>query len=259
VDDDFLPFVEIGPQTPKVVVPDPSTLIDVSFFVPCLNEEKHVVGVIEKLKNVCDGLSLSFEILVVDDGSTDKTVEQVTRYQNEHPDTLVRLLVNKVNQGIARNFVEAAFQARGKYYRLVCGDDVEPEDTLTAILSNVGKADIIIPYHTHVEGRSLSRRVISKTYTRLVNMASGQDLHYYNGLPLYRRQDVMRFHVEATGLGYQAEFLLRLLQEDRSYQQIPLTAMDREGSVALSVRNFVSVGYTLFKILVKRVRSALFN
>lgn len=259
MDDRFLPFVEVGPQTPSDVPPDLRELIDVSFFVPCLNEEKHVIGVIEKLTSVCEGLSLSYEILIVDDGSTDKTVECVTAYQDENPNIPVRLLVNKVNQGIAFNFVEAAFQARGKYYRLVCGDDVEPEETLNAILSNVGQSDIIIPYHTHVEGRSLWRRIVSKTYTKLVNMASGQDLHYYNGLPLYRRRDVMRFHVEATGLGYQAEFLLRLLQEDRSYKQIPLTAMDREGSVALSLRNFVSVGYTLFKILMKRLRGALFN
>jgi len=259
VDKNSLPFVEMGPHTPADVLPELSTQVDVSFFVPCLNEEKHVAGVIEKLVSVCNRLSLSYEILIVDDGSSDKTVETVTTFQNANPDVCVRLLVNKVNQGIARNFVEAAFQGRGKYYRLVCGDDVEPEETLHAILSKLGTADIIIPYHTHVEGRSLRRRWVSKAYTRLVNIASGQKLHYYNGLPLYLRRDVMRFHVEATGLGYQAEFLLRLLQEDRSYEQIPLTAMDREGSVALSVRNFISVGYTLFKILVKRIRGAVFD
>jgi hypothetical protein len=82
-------------------------------------------------------------------------------------------------------------------------------------------------------------------WTRLVNLASGQRLHYYNGLPLYLRRDVMRFHVEATGLGYQAEFLLRLLQEGRSYIEVPMVASDRGGSTALNLRNFISVGYRL--------------
>ncbi len=259
MDKNALPFVEIGPHTPVDVAPEFSTQVDVSFFVPCLNEEEHVTGVIERLISVCRGLSLSYEILVVDDGSTDKTVETVTAFQDANPDERVRLLVNKVNQGLARNFVEAAFQGRGKYYRLVCGDDVEPDETLHAILSKLGSADILIPYHTHVEGRSLWRRLVSKTYTKLVNITSGQNLHYYNGLPLYLRRDVLRFHVEATGLGYQAEFLLRLLQENRSYEQIPLTAIDREGSAALSLRNFVSVGYSLFKILAKRIRGAVFG
>jgi hypothetical protein len=82
---------------------------------------------------------------------------------------------------------------------------------------------------------------------------SGRRLHYYNGLPLFRRRDVTRFHVEATGLGYQAEFLLRLLQEGRSYIEIPLVASDREGSVSLDFRNFVSVGYSIFRIAIRRV------
>jgi glycosyltransferase involved in cell wall biosynthesis len=259
VDERYLPFDEVRKHAPADSASGPRNAVDVTFFVPCLNEEKHVVAVIEKLRSVCSDLSLSHEILVVDDGSNDATVERVTAYLDEHTDSPVRLLVNKVNQGIARNFVEAAFQGCGTYYRLVCGDDVEPSETLHAILSNLGTADIIIPYHTHVEGRSALRRIISKTYTKLVNAASGRKLRYYNGLPLYRRHDVMRFHVEATGLGYQAEFLLRLLQEKRTYKQIPLTAEDREGSVALSPRNFVSVGYTLFKILVKRIRGAIFD
>lgn len=249
------PFVEIDAD-PSHEIAD---VANVTFFVPCFNEEKHVISVIERLMRVCGGLSLTHEILVFDDGSSDGTVEVVTNFLRNNPQSGVRLLVNRINQGIARNFVEAAFQGRGTYYRMVCGDDVEPDETLQAILSKLGTADIIIPYHTHVEGRPLSRRLISKTYTKLVNMASGKDLHYYNGLPLYRRRDVMRFHVEATGLGFQAEFLLRLLQEKRTYQQIPLTAIDREGSVALSLRNFISVGYTLFKIVAKRVRSSLFG
>lgn len=257
--EETLPFVEFYPENGIKLPDETPDVADITFFVPCLNEEDHVLSVIDRLIRVCSALSLTYEILVVDDGSTDKTAEIVTQFLTENPNSGVRLLINQENQGLARNFVEAAFQGRGKYFRMVCGDDVEPDDTLTAILSRVGSADIVIPYHTHVEGRSLWRRMISKTYTALVNLASGQKLHYYNGLPLYRRRDVMRFHVEASGLGFQAEFLLRLLQEKKSYVQIPLSALDREGSVALSLRNFVSVGYTLFKIVVKRIRGLLFG
>lgn len=252
-------FTEVGPHAPKMAVPELSEAIDVSFFVPCLNEEKHVIGTIKKLVSVSAGLGLSYEILIFDDGSTDRTAEKVQTFQAEHNDARVRLLVNKTNQGIARNFVEGAFVGRGKYYRLVCGDDVEPEETLHKILAQAGKADIIIPYHTKVDGRSFFRHLVSRTYTKLVNLASGRNLHYYNGLPLYLRRDVMRFHVEATGLGYQAEFLLRLLQENRSFIQLPLTASDREGSVSLNLRNFISVGYSLFKIFIRRVRNVLFE
>jgi glycosyltransferase involved in cell wall biosynthesis len=228
-------------------------VLDVSFFVPCYNEEQNVVGVIDKLVAVTTKLQLSYEILVFDDCSSDSTVEVVNSYRRAHPEIPLRLFANRINRGVARNFIEGAFRGSGTYYRLVCGDDVEPVETLQKVLVNIGKADIIIPYHTRVIGRPLHRRLISRLYTILVNIASGRRLHYYNGLPLYRRRDVQRFHVEATGLGYQAEFLLRLLQEGRSYLEIPLIASDREGSGSLNMRNFVSVGYSIFKIAVHRL------
>jgi len=228
-------------------------VLDVSFFVPCYNEERHVVEAIGKLVTVATTLKLAYEILVFDDCSTDRTVEVVNAYRRAHPETRLRLFANEANRGVARNFIEGAFQGVGAYYRVVCGDDVEPIETLQKILENMGKADIIIPYHTQVIGRPLFRRLISRFYTILVNIVSGRRLHYYNGLPLFRRRDVTRFHVEATGLGYQAEFLLRLLQEGRSYIEIPLVASDREGSVSLDFRNFVSVGYTIFRIAIRRI------
>lgn len=233
--------------------------IDVTFFVPCYNEEPNIEGTIETIYAAAAQVGLSYEILVFDDCSKDGTVEVVKRVAEARPELPLRLLRNEVNQGLARNFIDGAFEGHGLYYRLVCGDNVEPVETLVKILRNVGNADIIVPYHTHVEGRTLRRKLISRLYTKLVNLASGRDLHYYNGLPLVRRRDVLRFHVEATGLGYQAEFLLRLLQEGRSFIQIPLTASDKEGSLALSLRNFVSVGHSLFKIAMRRLSNHLFG
>jgi len=67
-----------------------------------------------------------------------------------------------VNRGIARNFIEGAFHGTGTYYRVACGDDVEPVETLRKILESAGDADIIIPYHTAVIGRPYIRRLISR-------------------------------------------------------------------------------------------------
>lgn len=253
-------LVEIaGDREQPVIDHGAANAVTVSFFVPCYDEEANVTGAIEKLVLVSSALNLKYEILVFDDCSRDRTVEVVRHYQRTHPDLPLRLFVNAANRGVARNFIEGAFHARGTYYRLVCGDDVEPLETLRKVLEHLGEADIVIPYHTEVIGRSLRRRLISRLYTILVNIASGRRLRYYNGLPLFHRRDVMRFHVEATGSGYQAEFLLRLLQEGKSYVEIPLVASDREGSDSLNLRNFVSVGYSIFKIALRRLHQALFE
>jgi glycosyltransferase involved in cell wall biosynthesis len=238
---------------------DPNAPVHVSFFVPCYNEEPNILGALRKLTEVARRLGVSYEILVFDDCSRDRTVEVVRDYQAAHPDLPIRLFENDKNRGVARNFVEGAFQARGVYYRLICGDDIEPIETHLAVLSRAGEADIVVPYFTQIGGRPWRRDVISKLYTRLVNLASGYGLRYYNGCPLYRRADVMRFHVEATGFGYQAEFLTRLIGEGRSVVEVPVVSIDREGSGSINLRNFVSVGHSLVKIALRRMRVYLFK
>jgi glycosyltransferase involved in cell wall biosynthesis len=254
------------PTTEMGVPPDAGSMesrvdqsLDISFFVPCYNEEQNVRGAIKKLVQVSNELGLSYEILVFDDHSHDRTVEVVKHHQAENPLCPVRLFVNDVNYGVARNFFEGAFRARGSFYRMVCGDDIEPIETHAALLRQIGKADIIVPYYTVIEGRPFHRHVISRLFTWLVNHASGYCLRYYNGCPIYRRYDVLRFHVETTGFGYQAEFLTRLLHEGRSTIEVPLVSMDREGSGSLNLRNALSVAHSLLKIALRRMRVYLYD
>jgi glycosyltransferase involved in cell wall biosynthesis len=202
---------------------------------------------------------LTYEILVFDDCSRDRTVEVVKEYQAANPLIPIRLFVNDRNRGIARNFFEGAFRAQGRHYRFVCGDDVEPIESHEKLLRHMGQADMIVPYFTTIKGRSIYRHSISRLYNWLVNLASGYRLHYYNGCPIYKRYDVVRFHVETTGFGYQAEFLTRLIDEGRSLIEVPLTAMDREGSASLSVRNFLSVAHSLLTIALRRMRIYLYD
>jgi hypothetical protein len=69
----------------------------------------------------------------------------------------------------------------------------------------------------------------------------------------------MRYHVETSGFGFQAEFLTRLLALGRSCRQLPLVADDREGSTALSFRNLVSVGHSFLNIGLRRLRVVIFK
>src|SRR5262245_889302 len=233
--------------------------VEVSFLVPCLNEEATVVGTIETIMDAASRAACSHEILVFDDGSRDNTAGVVEAFQAAHPLAPIRLFRNKVNRGLAYNFVESAFCARGRYYRAVPGDNVEPVETIEQIIRNRGTADIIVPYFVEIRNRPFRRKVISKLYTCLVNLASGNRLAYYNGNPLYLRAHVMRFHVECSGFGYQAEFLTRLISQGATYKEIPLVAYDREGSAAINVKNLLSVAHSLMTIALRRLRIVLFE
>jgi glycosyltransferase involved in cell wall biosynthesis len=226
---------------------------DIAIFIPCLNEERYVVGAIQKVVDAARRARITLEIIVIDDGSTDRTSEVVSEYARTHPDIALQLVRNPRRLGVAKNFVEGAFRVSARYYRLVPGDDIEPLETHVSIFEAVGTADILLPVYTTIEGRPLGRTIISRAYTSMVNGLSGNRIGYYNGGPVVLRDDVHRYHVDATGAGFQAEFVTRLISVGRQYRELFVVASDREGSTALSFRNFLSVTHSFLKIALRRL------
>lgn len=230
--------------------------VSLTVFVPCLNEDKRVAGALDSVFAAAERTATTLEALVFDDGSTDRTSEVVRTYQAAHPERTIRLVTLAKNRGLGRNFIDGAFLARGRYYRAVAGDDYELPDSHDAIMRSLGEADIVIPVYRVVHGRTAFRTALSRLYTRLVNFASGTAIEYYNGFPAYRRWHVMRYAVEATGFGFQAELITRLIGEGASYKELVLPATAQPGSKALRLRNFISVGHSLFRILARRISRA---
>jgi glycosyltransferase involved in cell wall biosynthesis len=250
----MLPEISIGPTSDER-----HPAVEVTFLVPCLNEQDNVLDTIASIVTAMGRVGCSYEILVIDDGSRDNTSGVVEVFQAQHPEVPIRLVRNKVNRGLAFSFVEGAFLGRGRFYHLVPGDNVAPAESTESIVRARGTADIIVPHFTEIRDRPLRRKVISWLFTRLVNLASGYNLAYYNGNPLYRRAHVMRYHVESTGFGYQAEFLTRLMYEGASYKVMQVVAYDREGSTALNLKNVLSAGHSLVTIALRRLRIILFE
>ena len=63
-------------------------------------------------------------------------------------------------------------------------------------------------------------------YTAIVNLLSGNSLHYYNGLPIHRRYNVMRWHPDTRGFGFQAYILCLLLGQGATYKEVALSASE---------------------------------
>jgi glycosyltransferase involved in cell wall biosynthesis len=231
--------------------------LDLTVAIPCLNEEKDILGTLETVTAALRELPHTYEILVIDDGSTDGTARLVESFRDAHGELPIRLHKNPRNRGLARSYVDGAFLGRGKYYRLVCGDNVEPKETLVAVFSQLGNADMIIPYHPHVPGKSAFRRRLSNLYTSLVNAISGYRIRYYNGLALHLRYNVMRWGPYSFGFGFQAELITRLLDEGAGYIEIPVAATHRDKTgknTALNLKNFFSVAHTLLEVFICRIR-----
>lgn len=235
--------------------------LDVTILVPCKNEENHICGTLETVVASMREIGCHYEVLVFDDGSSDRTSAVVEEYRRANPDLPIFLHRNPRNLGLSRTFVDGAFAGRGRYFRLVCGDNVEPKETIVAVLSRMGVADMIIPYHSKCVG-DLLRIGISRFYTFLVNLFTGYRLRYYNGNPLFRRDHVMRWHPYSFGFGFQADLIARLLDEGATYVEVPVHAIrrDKRGPASfLNPRNFVSTAHTLYELLRRRLNRLVFE
>ena len=235
-------------------------MIDISFFVPCLNEESNVINTINTILLSIKRYNLKYEILVIDDNSSDNTLQVVEDYKNQNPDINLVLIQNDITKGVGTTYIDTAFVATGKYYMLVNGDNVEPEETLVLILDQIGKADIIIPYFGNEDNRKFFRIVLSKMFTKLVNFFNGYNIPYYNGPVLHLRYNVMRWSPDTHGYAYQAELISRILQEGFNFKGIQIKNNDRVTgqSSAFTVKNIFAVVHSLLQIFLRRLRILLF-
>lgn len=239
--------------------PSAAALVDLTAFVSCCNEAALIVKTLDEVRTALAALPITFEIIVIDDRSVDDSAALVMKYIADHPDTSVVLRRNLVNQGLAQNYIDGAFMGKGRYYKLFCGDNTEGVESIKKICSLIGKADMIIPSYSFVEGKSTPRLLLSRLYTLLVNLISGHRLKYYNGLAVHRRTNIMRWHPNTRGFGFQADIICMLLDKGATHAEVSVEAVDSGVSRALTVRNVLSVLNTLTEILIRRIAVFVFG
>lgn len=233
----------------------------VTFFLPCLNEEGIISSVIESILGLMDEIGDPYEILVVDDASTDNSVREVEDSQRLHPGKPIRLIRSPFWRGLGRNYFIAAQRAHHEYFMLVSGDGAQSPEAIRIILAFKGQADAIIPYFGFKESRTLPRRILSRLFTWIINLLSGHRLNYYNGPVLHKTENVRMWFAETTGFGYQAELLCRLLDQGISIQQILIQNTDRTRGTtkAFALGNMLSLSNSLFHIALRRLEKLSFR
>jgi glycosyltransferase involved in cell wall biosynthesis len=194
----------------------------------------------------------SYEIIVIDDASTDNSILEIKRFKSAYPKTNICLIQNEKPMGVSYNFSNAAVIGTGKYFRMLGGHFQDRKEAIKNAFDRLGQADIIITY-MHPDCRKFFRRVLSKTYTYLVNLISGYAIAHYHGTPIHLRIDVLRWH-SYRYVGFYADLTTRLLDEGVTYIEVPTPAYERElgKSLALKPYNFVSLIVGFSDILNRR-------
>jgi len=152
--------------------------LDLSIVIPIYNEEENLPILYEKLKNVLDKLGKSYEIIFVNDGSTDKSWEIIKELAEKDP--------HVVGVNFRKNFgqtaaMSAGFEvAKGEVIVTMDGDlQNDPED-IPKLLNELNKGyDIVSGWRKDRKDAFLSRTLPSKIANWLISKVTGVYLHDY--------------------------------------------------------------------------------
>lgn len=159
-----------------------------SMVVPIRNEEEGVAHLIQQLVPALEGSRLpSYEIILVNDGSSDRTAEILHELCDDQPCFRVIHLRRSFGKGDA---LAAGFdQARGDLIATIDADLQESPDQLDRLLSVFDEgADLVVGWR-HQRRDGLGKRISSMLFNTLVRIAGGPPLHDGNcGFKLMRRE-----------------------------------------------------------------------
>jgi len=220
----------------------------ISLIVPAWNEERVLKSVVHQILKVVDSRFLEYEILLVNDGSSDATGAIMEALGRES--ARIRVFHNERNMGLGSSYMRGVAAARYEYVMMLCGDGGIPAKSLPPIFDAIGTADIVVPYVTNLRRiKSRGRFLISRTYTVLLNRVFGLRLKYYNGLPVHRLELVKALEVKSEGFGVQGEILVKLIKLGYSYVEIGVKGAEKSRrSSALKLKNVTSVTKTLVSL-----------
>ena len=225
-----------------------------SIVVPAFNEAVRIGGSIQKIDAFMRQSPLSFELIVVDDGSTDNTTAVVRQAQAKG----LRLVHNERNHGKGYTVRQGVLAASGKYVLFTDADLSAPIEEASKLLDIAIKegADVVIG------SRAVDRKYIEKHQTRtrelggmafnlMVRLLLGLRLQDTQcGFKLFDRQKSRRIFEQLTtfGFGFDPELLFLAKRNGLKICETPVRWSHAEGSKVSFLRDGIRMFLDLVRI-----------
>ncbi len=191
--------------------------------IPCLNEEETLPLVFKDLPAKIPGID-DIEVIIIDDGCTDKTVAIAKRHGVKH------MVHHPKTQGLARSFrdgVDLALSLGADIIVNTDGDNQYPGQSIPDLVQPIinGNADIVIAnrqVHT-IEHFSPTKKLLQRFGTWVLNQAAGSNIpDAPSGFRAYSRNAVMRLNI-VTSFSYAMETIIQASHKRLSIVSVEIT------------------------------------
>ncbi|BAP55035.1 group 2 glycosyl transferase [Thioploca ingrica] len=205
--------------------------MNISVIFPAYNEEQNIEETISLSLEALRPLFEEFEIIIIDDASTDKTGKIADLLATKHQE--IKVIHNSKNRGQGQNILLGFQQAR---YDLVIHNGMDyPFDfkDLSKMLPLLEEADIVVASRSTRAGYTLYRKFLSLTNTMLLHLISDLRLPDYNFVQLYKKFVLNSIQIEGRSTGFVIpEILIRSYKKGYRIKDVEIEYHFREKGVS---------------------------
>ncbi len=198
----------------------------VSVVVPAYNEEHGIGPQIERLRHVMEGCGRAFELIVVDDGSTDGTAVEAGKHA-------VRLVQQRRNRGYGASLKAGIAVAEHDWIVIIDADGTYPAESIPALLALGDECDMVVGARVGEDVNiPWQRRPAKWILAKLASYLAEQNIPDMNsGLRLLKRPLVDKYeHLLPSGFSFTTTITLALLCNDYRVEYVPISYAKRVGS-----------------------------
>ena len=187
--------------------------------MPALNEEMSLPYAVANVINAFERFSIDGELIIVNDGSSDRTGELVEELASKFE--FVSVLHHASPQGIGAAFRDGLQRACGELVVYIPGDGEIDAVEILRYIPLLDDVDLVVPYVQNPEIRRWSRRLLSSCYTLIMGGTFSISLRYLNGTVMYRRSILEGIVINNSGFFYQAELLIKIIRRNYLSAEVP--------------------------------------
>lgn len=226
--------------------------IFMSIVIPVYNEEKRIEGFLSNVISFIQQKSFLYEILIVDDGSTDGTINVVDNMLRQNIKNNYRILKLPINRGKGEAVRQGMLKACGEYIFFVDADgstSIHEIDTFVPYFKN--DIAVYIAVRTKKHEAPMKRKFFGYGYIFLANIFLQTHVSDFTcGFKCYRRDAAQRIFNRQTlaNWSFDAEDLFIARKYRYAIKEIPVFWKHYGGSKVKVFRNVIECGLDLLKI-----------
>ncbi len=216
----------------------------ISIIIPVYNEEQVIGSIIQRIQAVMDEIGNEYEILAINDSSTDNTVAAATAANA----TVISHPYNKGNGAAVKTGIR---NATGDILIMLDADGQHPPEDIPRLLAEIEAYDMVVGARTGASDSKVHRDIANKIYNRLASYVSDHKIEdLTSGFRVVKREIAQEFiHLLPNTFSYPTTITMAVLRSGYSLKYVPIVSPQRVGKSKIKlIRDGTRFLLIIFKI-----------